>query len=213
MKGATAKTSTDYQREYRERMRQLGLVKKDVWIRPEYAAELATVEKRMRMARGNASLRIDEAALSTGWTVQSLYRALAESGPVRGGAIVLEWMEGAEPSLHLTMREYGDLPVFVAVGGEQVIVEALMWPLDHVTDPAAFNAHVLRTHKILPLTTVGIEVVAGTPCYIMFGALDTHSSVANVLFEIETLADNVIGATQAFRPYLRADALPDGEAA
>jgi hypothetical protein len=115
-------------------------------------------------------------------------------------------MDGAEPSLYLVMKEFGDLPVFVATGQEQVIVEALMWPVDQVRDPQAFNEHVLRTHKLLPLSTIGIENINGTPCYTMFGALDTRSSLAGVVYEIDTLADNVINAAWAYAPFLKAEA-------
>ena len=72
-----------------------------------------------------------------------------------------------------------------------------------VADPAAFNAHVLSTHVLLPLSTIGMQRIGGVAGYSMFGALDSHSSLANVMFEIETLAENVIHATDAYRPYLR----------
>ena len=36
----------------------------------------------------------------------------------------------------------------------------------------------------------------------MFGALDAHSRLASLMFEIETLAENVLGATDAFAGYL-----------
>lgn len=180
-------------------MRREGFVKKDVWILPEHAQELAALERRLRLP-GGAGIRTEGAAA---WTVRSLHAALAETRPVQGGSIDLELLEGAEPSLHLTMREHGDLPLFIAVGGEQIIVEAMMWPVGDVVDANAFNAHVLRTHKVLPLSTMGIEIIGGVPCYIMFGSLDTHSSLANVLFEIETLAENVLGAAEAYAPFLR----------
>jgi uncharacterized protein len=37
----------------------------------------------------------------------------------------------------------------------------------------------------------------------MFGALSAASSLADVLFEIEALADNVIRATEAYEWHLR----------
>jgi len=212
MKGErVAKTSTDYQREYRERMRQLGLVKKDVWIRPEFAAELAAMEKRMREAKDEGAGQEYDARESSlaRWTLASLHRALLDTPAGSGGAMEIEVVEGAEPTLHLTMRDYGDLPVFIAVGREQIVVEALLWPLSQVADPVAFNTHVLQTHKILPLTTLGIERVGGAAWYIMSGALDVHSSLSNVLFEIETLADNVIAAVDAYRPFLSPAAQDD----
>ncbi|MGP1665823.1 MAG: hypothetical protein ACTS5I_07930, partial [Rhodanobacter sp.] len=48
------KPSTLYVRHFRERMRQQGLVKKDVWIRPEHAQELAVIEKALRDPRSGA---------------------------------------------------------------------------------------------------------------------------------------------------------------
>lgn len=209
MKAAgTAKTSTDYQREYRERMRALGLVKKDVWIRPEHAPVLAAMERRLRDAPLDTAIANPDDALPSPprWTVRALHQALSEALPVRDGAIDIEWIEGAEPTLHLVMHEHGDLPVFVAVGGEQVIAEALLWPVEGVTDPVAFNAHVLRTHKLLPLSTIGIEQVGDQAWYTMFGALDSRSSITNVLFEIETLAENVLAAAEAWGPYLEGTA-------
>ena len=89
------------------------------------------------------------------------------------------------------------------MGGEQILVEAYLWPVEDVTDVAAFNAHVLSTHVLLPLSTIGLQRIGGVAGYTMFGALDTHSSLANVMFEIETLAENVISATEAYRPFLR----------
>jgi uncharacterized protein YjfI (DUF2170 family) len=45
--------------------------------------------------------------------------------------------------------------------------------------------------------------MGGESVYIMFGALSAGSSLAEVLFEIETLADNVIRATEAYENHLR----------
>jgi uncharacterized protein YjfI (DUF2170 family) len=56
---------------------------------------------------------------------------------------------------------------------------------------------------MLPLSTLGIEIISGVPCYIMFGSLDTRSSLGNVLFEIEALAENVLSAAEAYSPFLR----------
>ncbi|WP_242112930.1 YjfI family protein [Luteimonas aquatica] len=207
MKTPHPKSSTVYVREFRERMRREGFVKKDVWILPEHADELAAVERRLRTPGGaDAQPPADEMNVGPAWTMRSLHAALADTRPLQSGAIWMELLEGAEPSLHLVMRDHGDLPIYVAAGGEQIVVEALMWPVDDVLDPAAFNAHILRTHKLLPLSAMGIEIVGGVACHVMFGSLDAHSSLANVLFEIETLAENVISAAEAFEPFLRPEA-------
>lgn len=205
MKGLRPKSSTEYVREFRERMRREGFVKKDVWILPEHAQELAAVERRLRVSGGGDSRSADGAPAA--WTARTLHAALADAHPVQAGYVALELIEGVEPGLHLVMHEHGDLPVFVAVSGEQIVVEALMWPQDDVRDAAAFNAHVLRTHKVLPLSNMALEVIGGVSCYIMYGALDTRSSLANVLFEIETLAENVLNAAEAYAPFLKEEVL------
>ena len=202
----TTKTSAHYQRQLRERLRDRGLVKKEVWILPEFGAELSAIERRMREPRGHAGAAPDPvASLATGWTTLTLHQALGAIAAVGEGRIGVELVQGSDPGLLLVMHEYGDLPIYVAVGGEQIVVEALLWPVAQVTDPAAFNAQVLSTHKIFPLSTIGIERIDGGPAYIMFGSLDAHSSLSNVVFEIETLADNVIKVTEAFQHHLRAD--------
>ena len=213
-----AKTSAVYVREFRERMRRAGLVKKDVWIRPEFAEDLAAIEKRFRQVPGDGSLdgtsgpgETRGGHVTPGWTLAALHRALEACPLVQAGSIEVTRVEGVDPALSLVMREYGDLPIFVGVGGLQIVAQALMWPVDHVGDPDTFNAHVLRSHKLVPLTTMGIEPVAGVPCYIMLGSLDTHSSLANILFEVETLAENVIASVDAYRAFLRDDVLPQDE--
>lgn len=210
MKDQRPKSSTEYVREFRARMRLAGLVKKDVWIRPEFSAQLAALERRLRQAPGDGdaeSWPIDDDQNGSCWTLPALHRAIMQSRFVQSGSIEVRLLEGNEPALHLVMREFGDLPIFIAVGGLQIIVQALLWPVDHVTDPAAFNLHVLRTHKLLPLSTVGVETVAGAPCYVMFGSLDITATLANVMFEVETLAENVIASADAYRPFLREELL------
>ena len=122
---------------------------------------------------------------------------------MREGAVSIELIDGAEPGLYLTMHDYGDLPLFMAVVGRQIVVEAMMWPVSQVRDPARFNEELLRTHRLFPLSTLGIETIDGEAVYIMFGALSAASSLPDVLFEIETLADNVIRASEAYEWHLQ----------
>lgn len=189
-------------RAFRDRLRQQGLVKKDVWIRPEYAEELRRIETSLRQAGQDPAAHSATDELAVPWAVATIEQALLQTSTVRDGLITIDRIEGGEPSLHLVMHEYGDLSVYIAVGGEQIIVEAYLWPVAQVVDPDAFNAHVLRTHKLLPLSTISLQDIAGIPSYTMFGALDAHSSLPSLMFEIATLADNVIGATEAYAGYL-----------
>ena len=201
--GHSLKPSTLHVRNFRERMRQQGLVKKDVWICPEHAQELAAIEKVMRdPGRGLEVPIMPALEVGASWTIQTMHHAIAHTSAVRDGRISLDLIEGAVPSLHLKMHQFGDLSVFVAVGGEQIVVEAFLWPLAQVQDVTAFNAHVLRTHKLLPLSMIALQEVGGVTGYTMLGELDTRSSLANLMFEIDTLADNVLNVTEAYAGYL-----------
>lgn len=217
------RSSAYYQRRHRDRLREQGLIKKELWVRPEYADELAMIERRMRLpagseAAGEAAGEVAATGLRAGreettmrdttlWTPLGLYEALRAAPQAADGAMTVELIEGAEPSLLLTMHDYGDLPLFLAVGGHQIVVEALLWPVTMVRDPARFNEDLLRTHKLLPLSTLGIESLAdGSDVYIMFGALSASSALADVVFEVETLADNVIQVTEAYAPHLLQEA-------
>ena len=198
------KTSAHYQREYRKRLREQGLVKKEVWILPENRRHLLEVEKILRrkidsnLATGVNSM-IDTTKT---WTTHSLLNALKKSELATSGQISVELIDGSDPSIHIVMTEYGDLPIFITVSGDQIIAESLLWPVSEVEDTTAFNDAVLRTHKYFPLSTISLDYIAGDDCYYMFGALSSSSILPNVILEIEVLASNVIQATEAYREFL-----------
>lgn len=201
------KSSAHYQRLHRERLREKGLVKKELWVLPEYTDELLAIEKAMRMPRTGAPIpRTTSMNTPPLWTASTLHAALQTPDAFARDEVLVELLEGAEPSLHLVMHGYGDLPLFLAIEGEQIVVEALLWPVHDVPDTARFNEQVLRTHKLFPLSTIGIDTIDGEAVYTMFGALSACSNLADIVFEIEMLADNVIKATEAFEPQLRAAA-------
>ena len=199
------KSSAHYQREYRKRLRQQGLVKKEVWIRPEHSEQLAAVEKSLRSADPDSQVPggTTMSENTSAWTTMSLYEALKSEEPFTGGNASIRLIDGIEPSLELEMHEYGDLPVFITVYGEQIIAEAVLWPQEDVKDPAEFNDTVLRTHKYFPLSTISLDSLReGGAYYQMFGALSATSRLHSVLYEIETLARNVIQATEAYSGFL-----------
>jgi len=136
------------------------------------------------------------------WTTHSLLNALKKSELATSGQISVELIDGSDPSIHIVMTEYGDLPIFITVSGDQIIAESLLWPVSEVEDTTAFNDAVLRTHKYFPLSTISLDYIAGDDCYYMFGALSSSSILPNVILEIEVLASNVIQATEAYREFL-----------
>jgi hypothetical protein len=199
-----AKSSAHYQREFRRRLREQGLVKKEIWIRPEYAKYLTAVESALRKAIEPSAIKgVAVMTDNAPWTTSSLHAALQEAELFTSGRASVELIDGIEPSLQIEMGDYGDLPIFVTVYGDQILAESVLWAASDVTDRSAFNEAILRTHKYFPLSTVSLDNMPdGVDYYHMFGALSATSRLPNVIFEIEVLASNVIQATEAYSEFL-----------
>lgn len=95
------------------------------------------------------------------------------------------------------------LDAWMAISGEQILVESLLFAEAEVADVAALNAAVLRTHMIFPLTTVGVSNINGEDYYTAFGSLSAQSKESSVLIEIETLFQNVEAFLDAYQEYLK----------
>lgn len=221
------KTSAEYQREYRRRLREQGLVKKEVWVLPENSSLLNEVETELRTplsglettsgAAKKAKTTEQHVDTIVGsnymheksthrWTTETLFAALQDRPMFSNGSCDIELIEGLDATIVISMHEYGDLPVFITVGGEQILVEAVLFGANDIKDTAQFNEYVLKTHKYLPLSTISLDTdETHGDYYHMFGALSSASSTNEVLLEIETLADNVIQATEAFAGFLKFD--------
>ena len=135
--------------------------------------------------------------------IHDLAGDLQQSMLVQDGRLRLEVLEGADASLLASLPEFGDLPVHVALSGDQLVVEAFLWPADQVLDRAGLNEQMLRLQKLFPFTTMALEPQAhGGEGYVMFAAMHACSSADDVIAEILTLADSVIQATEALASYL-----------
>jgi uncharacterized protein YjfI (DUF2170 family) len=212
----TQKTSAHYQREFRRRLREQGLVKKEVWIRPENAGLLSQAEKTLRepnlveTIKEGKFVMTNVSEMTEIWTSRSLKAALEQEPLFALDQASIELIEGIDASLFIEMRAFGDLPIFLTVVGEQIIVESVLWPVSAVSDVAGFNDAVLRTHKYFPLSTISLDTMSnGESVYHMFGALSASSLLSNVLFEIDMLANNVIQATQAYAEFLTVQPMPE----
>ena len=202
-----SRKSSYYQSRYRARLREKGYVKREIWIPPDYTKILKDCETALRagvMPIIPKTVRETKMSEDGNWTTETLYKALGQSEPAGDGEIEVELVEGTDPGILITMTEFGDLPVLMSVSGSQILVDTLLWPVDEVNDPAAFNTFILKTHKLLPLSTFGIRLGPdGKDYYEMFGSLSAGSILESVIFEIETLADNAMQATAAYQSDLR----------
>lgn len=95
------------------------------------------------------------------------------------------------------------LDAWLAISGEQIIIESLLFSTDEVVDSAALNEEILKTHMIFPLTTVGISKVADEFYYTAFGALSSQSKEASIMIEIATLFQNVEAFLDAYQDHLK----------
>ena len=196
-----------YQSKYRERLRERGYVKREVWIPPVYTKNLKDCETALRadvMPIIPRTFTERKMSKDENWTTESLLEALKQSEPVTAGDIEVSLVEGADPGILVTMKEFGDLPLLMSVSGSQIIVDTLLWPVEEADDTAAFNEMILKTHKLFPLSTFGIVAGPdGRDFYEMFGSLSAGSILETVIFEIETLADNAMQAAEAYQSELK----------
>jgi len=197
-------------RQWREERQRLGLVKLELWVPPAAKSDIQAAVRAIVTAssRGPAllknpdppqgSLAMDH-VIDTDWSVKSLSQALTETRLLRDGELTARVLEGTEPVLQITMHEFGDLPIFLSVGAEQIVVSALLWPVDEQKDQAAFNVFLLKAQKLVPLSNFGITTVAGRDYYEIFGEISCKTTLQTVIIELRMLAENAIRAADDLR--------------
>jgi uncharacterized protein YjfI (DUF2170 family) len=191
------------------------LVKLELWVPEAAKADIQAAARSIitASARGPALIKnpqpqgpfleqglphMDQ-VIDTDWTVKSLSQALQESRLPRDGEMTVRVLEGAEPVMQITMHEHGDLPIYLSIGADQIVVSALLWPCDEQKDRAAFNEFLLKAQKLVPLSNFGITTVAERDYYEIFGELSCKSTLQTVLIELRMLAENAIQAASDLR--------------
>ena len=117
------KSSAHYQRLFRQRLREQGLVKKEVWILPEHAPLLVAFERKLRQPQSLlASMEKEEGmSMPQVWTAQALFDALA-ADPVEGVAEII-------PAARTLMVRAA--PGFAADGDNAGLVDGLVITPSH----------------------------------------------------------------------------------
>ncbi len=195
------KDSAFYMGQLRARLREAGFVPRDVWILPENSKSLRKIEKMLREPLYSESSMESLMSQVQNWNSKSLYAEMLNQPSVINGAMSVKALVGLTTSIQVTMNEAGELPIFIAVTGEQILVQATLFEATKIRDTAAFNDAVLRSRSLFPLSSIALENINGTNVYVMYGALSAGSLIESVMTEIETLADNVINAVDAFEIY------------
>lgn len=197
--------SNKYQQALRDRRRAQGLIKKEIWILPEHSLLVPGIEKTLRTKGARITMTTYPPLNPSDqhWTVDALFEALRADSFVQSNEASIEMLTGVETVINITLNEFGELPIQMSVSGEIIVAQALLWERSLVKDPAAFNEHVMMTEKMFELANISLDRLSnGTWVYVMYGSLRATSSLSDIIFEIQTLAANVLEAAEAYREHL-----------
>ncbi|KXI28540.1 YjfI family protein [Paraglaciecola hydrolytica] len=95
------------------------------------------------------------------------------------------------------------IDAWLAISGEQIIIETLLFAKSEVKNCATLNEEILKTHMLFPLTTVGISQVGGDDYYTAFGSLSSQSKAESIIIELNTLFQNVEAFIDAYQIHLQ----------
>jgi uncharacterized protein YjfI (DUF2170 family) len=95
------------------------------------------------------------------------------------------------------------IDAWIAISGEQIIIETLLFAKSEVKSTAVLNEEILKTHMLFPLTTVGISSVGGDDYYTAFGSLSSQSKAQSIIIELNTLFQNVEAFIDAYQIHLQ----------
>jgi uncharacterized protein len=196
------------QQTRRQKLREEGLVMREVWIQPQHAPVLLKVEKLLRKPNAHPlihALKGVSAAMSTGpVTTQTLLPDLQSGVLGSSHRYTFSLIEGLEPVIQAVAHDYGDVNVYIAVTGEIAIAQATLFPVARVRDTARLNDRILRTEKLFDLANISIDTHPdGSEFYVIYGALRATSGLADIEFEIDTLARNAVDAAGAYREFVK----------
>jgi uncharacterized protein len=196
------------QQTRRQKLREEGLVMREVWIQPQHAPILLKVERLLRKPNAHPlihALKGVSAAMTTGpVTTQTLLPELQSGSLAASHRYTFSMVEGLEPVIQAVAHDYGDVNVYIAVTGEIAIAQATLFPVARVRDPARLNDRILRTEKLFDLANISIDTHPdGAEFYVIYGALRATSALSDIEFEIDTLARNAVDAAGAYREFVK----------
>ena len=197
-------TGAEYQKLFRQRMAEQGLVRKDAWILPEHAAVLFAVAKALQIP--GTRIQIQEGITTMAQKIESA-QSLRDKLAVQfaGKPVEITLLQGIDSVVQLKLGDHGDLPISVAIAGEVIIAQAVLWPESQVKDTATFNRQVMLSEKLFGLANISLDRGPdGQIYYVAYGALRAESTPEDIAYEIEALAHSVLDIAETFRPYLKA---------
>lgn len=208
-KGTKPKSAKGRVASYRERLVEQGFKRVEVYVKADQAPLIQFIAAGLRngaiaqlgpaSTAGEQSIKSSKQeekfmdAVSTPWNIESLKIALENSDDLAVGEFSLSIDEGAQKVLEVGVEPAGGLVVYISIEGEQVISTTVLWPCDEQEDSKAFEAMMLRKHKVfMPLCALSIENIGGREYYEIFGAMSSRSVLASMIMEIRTIANCAI---------------------
>ncbi len=116
------------------------------------------------------------------------------------------WVVEAEGDCFSISNDEG-VDAVVYKGEQQIIIETVLFPASQVMDTASMNDLILRSHHLVPLSTICIKEINGESYYVAFGALSKDSKDSVILEEIETLFSNVDEFLELYSELLNSEAV------
>ncbi len=145
---------------------------------------------KIRLSHDIIASKIKEKAMS--WELESIETLLKE---------VDDFVVTREENCLLIANQDG-IDAWLAISGEQILVESLLFAASEVKDKPALDHEILSSHMVFPLTTVGISTINGEEYYTAFGALSAQSKAESIVIEVETLFQNVASFLDAYETHL-----------
>ncbi|ADZ93193.1 DUF2170 family protein [Marinomonas mediterranea] len=138
------------------------------------------------------------------WTLESIHNTFIQAGFYQSHRVSASFEES---TLTLIFNEFGDLPIIMAIGDGQILVEAALVERHEFEDPSEIDYRLLTTHKYLPLSTIGIQPIGGVDWYVIFGALSTNSKIEVIIEELQLLVRNTFHVIDTLEPLYRFNTL------
>lgn len=110
-------------------------------------------------------------------------------------------MPGEIEVLRIEVEDREELPIFLSVSDDQILCLVYLFKEDEIRAgqlPELNNA-LLQANITMPLSAFG--KIDGQ--YVIYGALSVHSSLHDLVHEIETLSSNSIASITAVREHLK----------
>lgn len=181
-------------KRYKQKLKEKGYIKREVWILKENISKLKILELKLRQKGINMN-EYDVVAQETRpicWDTKTLVEALAETPEFKDGIFSLE--VETNDVITVTVTDYEEFPIFLSISGEQILAMSFLWNVSDIINRASLNEELLRANTIVPLSDFAIV----GDSYVLFGALSVESQIQEVVTEVITLTENTVDAIESY---------------